>query len=169
LSLIITIAREQDDLAWRVENGGPGEVWAFLLVPSIVDGRLSFDEDAAWMGQEDDETLVARKVDAAAVPSAALRELVPSGAVRLKPGETRCGRLAVGRLLEPPPGTDGPEGPRPRRVILEVGWLPAREEIQPTLLDWKGQPFAYLATADEPGGQRLTRSAPLDWTLAGRS
>ena len=107
MSLIVTIAREQDDLVWRVENGGPGDVWAFLLVPSIVDGRLSFDEDGAWMGQEDDETLVARKVDAAAVPSAALRELVPSGAVRLKRGDMRCGRFAVGPFLEPPPETDG--------------------------------------------------------------
>jgi hypothetical protein len=163
-ALAVTISREKDDLVWQVENVGARDLWVFLLVPSIVDGRRSFAADTAWLEEENDGTLVARKVDTPAPEGIDVDDLVRSGAILMKRGTSRRGRLTLGREVEVR-RPYGPSGNRVKmkRVVLEVGWVPFREEAQPELLDWRGQPFAYIFTANEPGGQRFTRSAPLEW------
>jgi hypothetical protein len=164
-AITVTVSRVGDDLAWQVQNSGQGDVWAFLLVPTIADGRQTFAVDSAWLASEG-ETLLVRKVD---TPLAGRRAVasdddVRTGAVLLKPGEVRRGLVRLGNevTLRHPYEGEGPRVPV-TRVVMEVGWVPWREAAQPQRLEWKGQPFAYLYAEDEPGGQRFARSVPLDW------
>jgi hypothetical protein len=169
-ALAVTISREGNELAWQVENVGRADVWAYLLVPSVADGGLTFAADWAWLEAEG-ESLLVRKVD---TPSAGrgigIDDEVRSGAVRLAPAERKRGHLRLGdevELRDPYKGTGARVSVK--RVILEVGWLPWRQEGQPEILEWEGQPFAYISSGNEPGGQRFTRSAPLEWTKANGS
>lgn len=165
-ALAVTISRQGDDLAWQVQNVGKQDVWAFLLVPSVVDGRRSFAVETAWLEEEGEGTLVVRKVDTPVPPGVLVDDAIRSGAILMKPGESKQGRLKLGKevaLRIPYRGGAGGKIVKVQRVIMEVGWVPFRAEAKPRLLQWEGQPFAYLFTPDEPGGQRFARSAPLDW------
>lgn len=163
-AVTVTVSRVGDDLAWQVENVGQADVWAFLLIPTIAEGRLTFAVDSAWLATEG-ETLLVRKVDTPlARRSVASDDEVRAGAVLLKPGEVRRGLVRLGNevALRHPYEGAGPRVPV-TRVVMEVGWVPWREAAQPQRLEWKGQPFAYLDAVGEPGGQRFARSAPLEW------
>ena len=92
-ALAVTISRQGDDLAWQVQNVGKQDVWAFLLVPSIVDGRKSFAVETAWLEEESEGTLVVRKVDTPIPPGVLVDDAIRSGAILMKPGESRQGRL----------------------------------------------------------------------------
>ena len=171
VTLEVTIVREKDDLVWTVVNVGAQDVWAFLLVPTIVDGAFRVGAEAAWIDEEDEGTLLVRKVDTPdaqrVVPETAppaTDDPVRTGALLIKPRERREGRLTLGdevatRLPYRPSG----RVVKVRRVVMEVGWVPYREEAKRQMREWQGQPYAYLFTRSEPGGQRFARSAPLDW------
>jgi hypothetical protein len=164
-AITVTVSRVGDDLAWQVENVSQGDVWAFLLVPTVAGGRLTFAVDSAWLESEG-ETLLVRKAD---TPLARRRTVasdddVRAGAVLLKPGEVRRGLVRLGNevALRHPYEGEGPRVPV-TRVVMEVGWVPYREAAPVQRLEWQGQPFAYVFAEDEPGGQRFARSAPLEW------
>jgi hypothetical protein len=159
--LAVTISRDGDDLRWEVANVGTTEVGAFLLVPSIVDGRLSFGVDTAWIERDDEGTILLRKANAER-PEDQFADAVPSGAVRLRPGDRRSGRVTLGgEVALRPAYAAGGGRVTVDRVVLEVGWVGWPLE-PPEMLDWEGQAFAYLDTGDE-SPQLYARSAPLVW------
>lgn len=160
--LSIDARRERSDLVYRVTNKGAKPIWAFLLVPTLADGKLTFAKDAAWLESEGDLLLV-RKVDTP-VPDDVKAERYDSGAIRLAPGASHEGRIQLGDEVEV-------RGPYQRastrmkvsRVVLEVGWLPVREGQASQDASWEGKPFAYLRSEVEPGGQQLARSPVITW------
>jgi len=160
--LEVTIHRSADALVWRVENVSPAPVWAFLLVPTLIDGAYSFAVDSAWLEVEGDRLLV-RKVDAP-VPDGRKVERLSTGAVELPPGGARQGRILLGDEVTVG-GAYARERSRHRvrTVVMEVGWLPVHAAQEARRYVWDGQPFAYLRSELEPRGQRFERSAPLAW------
>lgn len=159
----VSIHREDQALAWEVRNTGSQKLWAFLLVPSIVGGRWSFERDTAWVALEGG-VVVLRKVDTP-LPPRARAERVQSGAVVLSPGEARKGRIA---LSDPLPLSDAYQDRSGQSAVLdalalEVGWIPATPDLRPDLREADGVSFAFLEPDDAPGGQRTTRSATLRW------
>ncbi|HNN95219.1 MAG TPA: hypothetical protein PKI03_23240 [Pseudomonadota bacterium] len=161
--LAVAIHREGPLLHWRVTNVSAAPVWAFLLVPTPAEGSFTFATDAAWLEAEG-ELIVARKVDAQVPEGPRHLDPIPSGAVELAPGATRTGALAIAEEME----VGGAYAAHPERrrvvsIVLEVGWVPVRAGQPAERLTWAGQPFAYLQTLTEPGGQRYVRSAPLRW------
>ena len=161
--LAVTISREGDDLLWEVVNVAAADVGAFLLVPSIVGGRLSFAVDTAWIERADDGTIVLRKVNAER-PAGQFADEVPSGAIPLRSGDRRRGRVTLGgEVALRPVYAPGGEVVTVDRVALEVGWVRWPEDTPPDMLEWDGQRFAYLYTGEEYP-QRYVRSAPLAWT-----
>jgi hypothetical protein len=163
--LEISISQAGDDLRWTVSNRGATPVWAFLLVPSVVEGRLSFAVDSAWLETTPDGTLLVRKVDTPIPKDIDADDRIRSGAVALAPGEQRTGSIRLGREVQTrlPYHADARPRVAVKRVVLEVGWLPVRAEQHAERLTWQGQPFAYLQTEQEPGGQHFSRSSPLTW------
>lgn len=161
--LRVEVSRVPGGLDWRVENQGQGPVWAWLLVPGVVDGRASFAADAAWTAMEGD-LLVLRKVDTP-VPEDRDADRVNAGALRLEAGASRTGTLD----LSDPPRASVPYGSpptptlSPARVTLEVGWVADSAQITPKMADWQGQPFAWIRSEDLAGGQQLSRAAPVAW------
>jgi hypothetical protein len=159
----IALRREGDSLAWEVRNTGASPIWAWLLVPSIVDGRASFAVDTAWTAVEGD-LLVLRKVDTP-VPEDRDADRVRSGAVRIDAGESRGGAMRLGDpvALRQPYGRPSPATCSPRRVALEVGWIPesAAQSLQRVSAD--GWDFAWIASESVAGGQRTARSAAISW------
>jgi hypothetical protein len=161
--LRVEVSRVPGGLDWRVENQGQSPVWAWLLVPGVVDGRASFAVDAAWTAMEGD-LLVLRKVDTP-VPEDRDADRVNAGALRLQAGASRTGHLA----LSDPPRASVPYGRpsaltlSPARVTLEVGWVLDSAQITPKMADWQGQPFAWIRSEDLAGGQQLSRAAPVAW------
>lgn len=161
--LAVTTSRDGDDLLWEVANVGTTEVGAFLFVPSLAGGRLTFALDTAWIERDADGTIVLRKVNAER-PADQFADDVPSGAVRLKPGDRRTGRVELGREVALRPAyAQGGERVVVDRVVVEVGWVRWPPDPAPEMLDWEGQAFAYLDVGDD-SPQRYSRSAPLDWT-----
>ncbi|MFO0572393.1 MAG: hypothetical protein U1A78_00200 [Polyangia bacterium] len=163
--LAVEIARETDDLVWKVRNTSDRPVWAFLLVPSLKNGAMSFADDTAWLEQAPDGALLVRKVDTPIPDDVDVDNRIRSGAVLLKPGESRQGRIRLGASvkLRVPYRSSLNRSVDVTRVVFEVGWLPAREGSSPQLLRADGHEFAYLFSEREPGGQHFARSSPLTW------
>lgn len=163
--LAVEITRESDDLVWKVRNTFDRPVWAFLLVPSLKNGAMSFAEDTAWLEPGPDGALLVRKVDTPIPDDVDVDNRIRSGAVLLKPGESHKGRIRLGASvkLRVPYRSSLNRGMDVRRVIFEVGWLPVPEGAAPQLLRADGHEFAYLFPEREPGGQRFVRSAALAW------
>jgi hypothetical protein len=163
-ALAVTIEQEGEDLRWRVAHGGGPDAWVFLLTPVIADGRHALSRDAAWIDVDDDGTVVVRKAEIPVPAGVDVDSVVHSGAVLMKAGGTEEGRMRLDAevVTRLPYGASGRRVPIDR-VVMEVGWVPSLPGITPRLLDWQGQPFAYVHPEAVPGGQRLTRSAPLDW------
>ena len=163
--LAVEIARETDDLVWKVRNTSDRPVWAFLLVPSLKNGAMSFADDTAWLEQAPDGALLVRKIDTPIPDDVDVDNRIRSGAVLLKPGESRQGRIRLGASvkLRVPYRSSQSRAVDVSRVIFEVGWLPVREGSAPQLLRADGHEFAYLFSEREPGGQRFARSSPLSW------
>lgn len=161
VALTVTITRESDDLLWEVANVGTSDVAAFLLVPSLVEDGLTFAVDTAWSDREPDGTLLLRKVTAEP-PADQFVDAVPSGAIRLAPGARQSGRITLGCEVGTRPAYGEPGETAPVvRVALEVGWVLWPGGVT-EMLDWEGQPFAYLDPSDERP-QHLARSTPLEW------
>jgi len=163
--LTMDLRREGDDLLWKVQNASDQPVWAFLLIPMLKNGAMSFSEDAAWLEAGPDDTLLVRKVDTPIPNDVDADNRLRSGAVLLKPGGSLSGRLRLGAAvkLRVPYRSSQNRVVTVSRVLFEVGWLPYHAETAPKLLTAEGHEFAYVFSEREPGGQRLARSAPLSW------
>jgi hypothetical protein len=162
--LAVSISREGDTLRWRVHNQTNKSMFVYLLVPSIVEGRLSFAVDQAWLAAEGDR-VVARKWWPP-LPSGLRADPVRTGAIALAPDEAREGRVRLGgelALSDPyRPPTDLRRR-RARELVLEVGWVWARSGQRIEERAWEGRPFVYVDPEEEPGGQRIARSTPIAW------
>jgi hypothetical protein len=164
-ALAVTITQEGQDLRWRVSHGGGPDAWVFLLTPVIADQRKALSREDAWVDvDEDGSTVVVRKTEVPAPADVDVDGVVHSGAVLMKPGDTQEGRTRLGAEVALRRAY-GPSGRKVAvaKVVVEVGWVPALPTLTPALLDWQGQVFAYVHPEAVPGGQQLTRSAPLDW------
>jgi len=157
------VNRAGDHLAYQVTNRSEADLWAFLFVPSIIDGRWSFAQDTAWT-REDEGVLVLSKSDTATADGGAF-DRVRSGAIRLTPGHTQVGQIHIGDRpkLSAPYSTGRPRSVEPRRVRLEVGWVPHREGIDAAPRHWQGTPFIYAEVDQEEGGQRISSSETTSW------
>lgn len=161
-ALAVDARREGADLVYRVTNRGTQPVWAFLLVPTLVDGKLTFAKDAAWL-ENAGELLVVRKVDTP-VPAGVKAERNNSGAVKLAPGTSHEGRIQLGDEVDARAAYQRTSTRvKVTRVVLEIGWLPVRDGQALREASWEGQPFAYVRSEVEPGGQQLARSPVITW------
>jgi hypothetical protein len=162
--LALAIGQRGHDLCWSVTHVGDASVWVFVLVPSVIAGRLSFAVDCAWLELADDGTLLVRKVDAALPDDVLADDRVRSGAVLLAPGASVSGAIALAAPLRlRVPYRARRDVVTPSAVVLEVGWVPERAGQAVEHLEHDGRPFGYLYPEDEPGGQRYARSARLAW------
>ena len=163
-AIAVAIVQEGQDLRWRVSHGGGPDAWVFLLTPVIAEGRRALARDEAWIDVDPDGAVLVRKVEIPVPRDVDVDDVVHSGAVLMKSGGQEEGRVRLGPeiAIRLPYGASGRRVPV-ERVLMEVGWVPAQPGIAPPLLDWQGQAFAYVHPEAYPGGQQLTRSAPLDW------
>jgi len=158
--LHVSLTRTAAGVDWQVSNTGEAALWAYLLVPSIVGGRWSFEVDSAWSTAEGD-TLVLQKVEPV-IPEDMDAEPVRSGAVRIDPGQQQTGSLALNsptRTLDAYRGRGTPASYS--QVVLEVGYVADKEGIRPQ--NDGTTDFAWIWPQSVPGGQQLVRSAAVDW------
>lgn len=162
--LAIEVTRDRDELVWRVKNSSSRPIWAYLLVPEVINGALSFAVDSAWLEAEGGVLLV-RKVDTPIPDDIDVDDRIRSGAVLLAPGAVHEGRLRLGDTvrLRVPYRSAKAQPFTVKRVVMEVGWVPVRDEHPKTMLRADGHEFVYLLVEQQPGGQRFARSAELVW------
>jgi len=164
MTLAIDLARDRDELVWRVRNSSARSVWAYLFVPELINGALSFAIDSAWLEAEDGVLLV-RKVDTPLPDDIDADNRIRSGAVLLSAGAAHEGRLRLGDSvrLRVPYRSVKAQAFTVKRVVMEVGWVPVRDEHPKMMLRADGHEFAYVLAEQEPGGQHFARSTELVW------
>jgi hypothetical protein len=162
MDLDLDLSRLGDTLVWRVTNRTAGGVWCFVLIPTLIRGRWSFDVDTAWIIPLDEGVLLS-KTDAP--PPRGFRiDRMPIGAVLLEPGADIDGAITLaGPVRARRPYERELETVTLDRLAFEVGWVPRRHGQEVSPLAWNDRVAAYLRSELEPGGQRTTRSAWFAW------
>lgn len=165
-AVTVSIHRAGDAVAWSLRNDGDEAIWAFLLIPSVSDGAMSFARDSAWMAL-DGTALLLRKV--AIAPPDVPADPMDSGAVRLEPGEQRTGEIALGATVRPrlPYQRGRGVAVRPSTVALEIGYVRASEAGAVVAHSEGGLPYAEVEIRGGLQAQRLARSAPIPWGEGG--
>jgi hypothetical protein len=158
----VSASRAGDRIQWTFRNPGPEPVWAYVRIPTLVDGHLEATDGVAYVAHEGD-VAVLRLVDAP-VPDDIDAERVTSGAARVEAGAQLQGALPAPEAAipwEPYGGPDPSARFTPAAWVVEVGWIPATSPVPGEPLPYQGGSCEAPNSDLVPGGQRLVRSGRL--------
>lgn len=161
--LRVSAVRSGDDLAWVVRNATDTPVWAYVFVPALVNGALRITGDTAWVRLVDGVAVIS--LTDAPVPPKTFAERPQIGAVRIEPNQQIEGHVKLGdRVTERWAfGAGTPQTFALDQLVLEVGWIPVREDQTVKVGTWEGGQTSFVPSERAPGGQRISRSATIDW------